>query len=444
MSLRLKLILIIAPVFFLFWMVASYFSVFQLKDEINQAMDNRLLSTAKMVNNLILSNQNTSSKFGLEGVERFSDTGSTKGLACKVSLLNGEVIANSHPNELNLPDSLPSGFNTIAINDGEWRVYTLATKEHNVVIAERLSERHSIFIEIVLVSALPTLIAILVSFIIIWFALGHELKPLQLLKKAITDRSPNDLQPIRIAHKLVELTPLIESQNALFRKVESAIEREKSFTDNAAHELRTPLTGIISQLQVANITQGNSQKNAIKKSLYSATRLQSLVENLLLLARVENESVLGNVSAWNVDSELNSVFNELGIERDDVDTQIECNSNINCIPAFAFGMIIKNLIENARQHGETGYPISLVIQETNDTLTIKVQNFAQLTDKALEKMTQRFWRDSTARGTGLGLTIVEALVTKLRGSISFVYVRNQLSVCLEFATGEPSSSLDTL
>ena len=431
MSLRLKLILIIAPVFFLFWMVASYFSVFQLKDEINQAMDNRLLSTAKMVNNLILSNQNTPSKFGLEAVERFSDTGSTKGLACKVSSLNGEVIANSHPDELNLPDSLPSGFNTVAINDGEWRVYTLATKEHNVVIAERLSERRSIFIEIVLVSALPTLIAILVSFIIIWFALGHELKPLQLLKKAITDRSPNDLQPIRIDHKLVELTPLIESQNALFRKVEGAIEREKSFTDNAAHELRTPLTGIISQLQVANITEGPPQKNAIKKSLYSATRLQSLIENLLLLARVENESILGDVSAWNVNSELDSVFNELGLNRDDVDTQVECDSNINCIPAFAFGIIIKNLLENARQHGETGYPISLVIQETNETLIIEVQNIAQLTDEALEKMTQRFWRDSTARGTGLGLTIVQALVNKFRGNIDFACIRKKLSVCVE-------------
>lgn len=431
MSLRLKLILIIAPVFFLFWMVASYFSVFQLKDEINQAMDNRLLSTAKMVNNLILSNQNTPSKFGLEAVERFSDTGSTKGLACKISSLNGEVIANSHPDELNLPSSLPSGFKTVAINDGEWRVYTLATKEHNVVIAERLSERRSIFIEIVLVSALPPLIAILVSFIIIWFALGYELKPLQLLKKAITDRSPNDLQPIRIDHKLVELTPLIESQNALFRKVEGAIEREKSFTDNAAHELRTPLTGIISQLQVANITEGPPQKNAIKKSLYSATRLQSLIENLLLLARVENESVLGDVSAWNVNSELDSVFNELGLNRDDVNTQIECDSNINCIPAFAFGIIIKNLLENARQHGETGYPISLVIQETNETLIIEVQNIAQLTDEALEKMTQRFWRDSTARGTGLGLTIVQALVNKFRGNIDFACVRKKLSVCVE-------------
>ncbi|AMN10878.1 sensor histidine kinase [Alteromonas macleodii] len=431
MSLRLKLILIIAPVFFLFWVIASYFSVFQLKDEVNQAMDNRLVSTAKMVNNLIVSNQGTPPTFGLASSQPFSDTGSTKGLACKVSSLNGEVIANSHPSELNLPASLPSGFNTVVIDDIDWRVYTLATELHNVVIAERLSERQSIFFEIVLVSALPTLIAIIVSFTIIWFALGRELRPLRLLRKAVTERSPDDLQPIQLEHKLVELTPLINSQNALFKKVEGVIEREKSFTDNAAHELRTPLTGIISQLQVANITKGSSQKNAIKQSLYSATRLKNLIENLLLLARVEADSVLGDVPAWNVNNELDNVFKELGIGSDDIDMQVACNSNITYFPAFAFGIIIKNLVENAREHGETGDPISLVIQETKDTLIIKVQNLALLTDETLEKMTQRFWRDSAARGTGLGLTIVQALIKKLGGSIEFVYVGKKLSVCVQ-------------
>jgi len=55
MSLRLKLIAIIAPVFFVLWLTASYFSITQLKSEINQAMDSRLASTARMMNNLMLS-----------------------------------------------------------------------------------------------------------------------------------------------------------------------------------------------------------------------------------------------------------------------------------------------------------------------------------------------------------------------------------------------------
>ncbi|MEI8651249.1 histidine kinase dimerization/phospho-acceptor domain-containing protein [Paraglaciecola sp. Hal342] len=102
------------------------------------------------------------------------------------------------------------------------------------------------------------------------------------------------MNPIQLKHKLVELTPLIDSQNTLFKKLENVIEREKSFTDNAAHELRTPLTGIISQLQVAKVTEGENREKAIKQSLYSAIRLQSLVENLLLLARIENKYALQN------------------------------------------------------------------------------------------------------------------------------------------------------
>lgn len=311
MSLRAKLLLIIAPVFSVLWLIASYFSITQLKDEIHQTMDRRLVSTARMVNNLVLSSQQPNTRFGLEVTQPFNDSGSAKGLACKISSLNGEIIATSHPDELGLPSLLPSGFDSVVINENNWRVYTLNTQNHSISIAERLSERRTIFIEIVFVNAIPTLIAILVSFIIIWFALGRELRPLQLLKKAVSDRSPHDLNPIQLKHKLVELTPLIDSQNTLFKKLENVIEREKSFTDNAAHELRTPLTGIISQLQVAKVTEGENREKAIKQSLYSAIRLQSLVENLLLLARIENKYALQNFKSWNLHNELTNVLAEL-------------------------------------------------------------------------------------------------------------------------------------
>ena len=421
MSLRAKLLLIIAPVFSVLWLIASYFSITQLKDEIHQTMDRRLVSTARMVNNLVLSSQQPNTRFGLEVTQPFNDSGSAKGLACKISSLNGEIIATSHPDELGLPSLLPSGFDSVVINENNWRVYTLNTQNHSISIAERLSERRTIFIEIVFVNAIPTLIAILVSFIIIWFALGRELRPLQLLKKAVSDRSPHDLNPIQLKHKLVELTPLIDSQNTLFKKLENVIEREKSFTDNAAHELRTPLTGIISQLQVAKVTEGENREKAIKQSLYSAIRLQSLVENLLLLARIENKYALQNFKSWNLHNELTNVLAELKLSSDDVAVQAGTISIINHIPSFAFNIIIKNLIENALQHGETDSAISLVFQETKDNFSIKVVNRAVLSDGTLENLTQRFWRDSSARGTGLGLAIVKALVDELDGKIGFGY-----------------------
>ena len=329
MSLRLKLIAIIAPVFFVLWLTASYFSITQLKSEINQAMDSRLASTARMMNNLMLSDQNSLSNLGLSPNGTFNDAGTLKGLACKISALNGEIIANSHPQELTLPNTLPSGLDTVIVENIEWRVFSLKTEKHTISIAEKLSERHAIFVQMVIVSALPTLISLVVSLLVIWFALGRELRPLQRLKDAITNRSPNDLNPIRLRHNLQEITPLIDSQNQLFTKLENAIEREKAFTDNAAHELRTPLTGIISQLQVAKVTQGETQQRAIEKSLFSARRLQSLLENLLLLARVDKAPIEQHVQPWELSKELSNLLTELGCENNDIQVHTNVSKRLS-------------------------------------------------------------------------------------------------------------------
>ncbi len=434
MSLRLKLIAIIAPVFFVLWLTASYFSITQLKSEINQAMDSRLASTARMMNNLMLSDQNSVGNLGLSPNGTFNDAGTLKGLACKISALNGEIIANSHPQELTLPDTLPSGLDTVIVENIEWRVFSLKTEKHTISIAEKLSERHAIFVQMVIVSALPTLISLVVSLLVIWFALGRELRPLQRLKDAITNRSPNDLNPIRLKHNLQEITPLIDSQNQLFTKLENAIEREKAFTDNAAHELRTPLTGIISQLQVAKVTQGETQQRAIEKSLFSASRLQSLLENLLLLARIDKAPIEQHVQPWELSKELSNLLTELGCENNDIQVHTNVSKRLSHIPVFAFTIVMKNLIDNARQHGVKGMPISIAIEEDDNVFVIRVSNHATLNTETLAYMKRRFWRESHSQGNGLGLAIVNALVEALNGTFNVNYEGDQLHVMITFPT----------
>jgi two-component system OmpR family sensor kinase len=434
MSLRLKLIAIIAPVFFVLWLTASYFSITQLKSEINQAMDSRLASTARMMNNLMLSDQNSVGNLGLSPNGTFNDAGTLKGLACKISALNGEIIANSHPQELTLPDTLPSGLDTVIVENIEWRVFSLKTEKHTISIAEKLSERHAIFVQMVIVSALPTLISLVVSLLVIWFALGRELRPLQRLKDAITNRSPNDLNPIRLKHNLQEITPLIDSQNQLFTKLENAIEREKAFTDNAAHELRTPLTGIISQLQVAKVTQGETQQRAIEKSLFSASRLQSLLENLLLLARIDKAPIEQHVQPWELSKELNNLLTELSCENSDIQVHTNASKRLSHIPVFAFTIVMKNLIDNARQHGVKGMPISIAIEEDDNVFVIRVSNHATLNTETLAYMKRRFWRESHSQGNGLGLAIVNALVEALNGTFNVNYEGDQLHVMITFPT----------
>ncbi|MEC8785384.1 MAG: histidine kinase dimerization/phospho-acceptor domain-containing protein, partial [Pseudomonadota bacterium] len=278
------------------------------------------------------------------------------------------------------------------------------------------------------------LISLVVSLLVIWFALGRELRPLQRLKDAITNRSPNDLNPIRLRHNLQEITPLIDSQNQLFTKLENAIEREKAFTDNAAHELRTPLTGIISQLQVAKVTQGETQQRAIEKSLFSARRLQSLLENLLLLARVDKAPIEQHVQPWELSKELSNLLTELGCENNDIQVHTNVSKRLSHIPVFAFTIVMKNLIDNARQHGVKGMPISIVIEEDDNEFVIRVSNHATLNTETLAYMTRRFWRESHSQGNGLGLAIVNALVEALNGTFNVNYEGDQLHVMITFPT----------
>ena len=99
-----------------------------------------------------------------------------------------------------------------------------------------------------------------------------------------------------------------------------------------ALELRTPLTGIISQLQVAKVTQGETQQRAIEKSLFSARRLQSLLENLLLLARVDKAPIEQHVQPWELSKELSNLLTELGCENNDI--QVHTNVSKRLAPSI--------------------------------------------------------------------------------------------------------------
>ena len=65
------------------------------------------------------------------------------------------------------------------------------------------------------------------------------------------------------------------------------LERERRLTNDAAHELRSPLTAIKTHLQVAAMTEGDTAKRALAQAEVGTDRLHRILEQLLMLARVE-------------------------------------------------------------------------------------------------------------------------------------------------------------
>ena len=162
--------------------------------------------------------------------------------------------------------------------------------------------------------------------------------------------------------------------------------------------------------------------------------MQSLLENLLLLARVDKAPIEQHVQPWELSKELSNLLTELGCENNDIQVHTNVSKRLSHIPVFAFTIVMKNLIDNARQHGVKGMPISIVIEEDDNEFVIRVSNHATLNTETLAYMTRRFWRESHSQGNGLGLAIVNALVEALNGTFNVNYEGDQLHVMITFPT----------
>ena len=239
-----------------------------------------------------------------------------------------------------------------------------------------------------------------------------------LLTSALEKRGSEDLAPIQIQQPLKELQPLINSQNALMARLAEVISREKQFTSNAAHELRTPLAGILAQAQLAELTTGDKQQRALLQVSKSTKRLNSILDNLLLLANIEASTQVHTDESWSVELLIKNMINETTQGSERIAYSLQGKELISVIPSAMIAIVCRNLIDNALKYSPPETPILMVINATESLLSINVSNTANVNATDIAKMTTRFWRSGSAEGAGLGLSIVETISTNYKGSIT--------------------------
>ena len=96
--------------------------------------------------------------------------------------------------------------------------------------------------------------------LLVWFAVGHALQPLQRLAKAVKARRVNELEPLSDERLPEEVRPLVGSLNDLLGRLTAALDRERAFMADAAHELRTPLTAL--HLQLGALARAGNRRRA--------------------------------------------------------------------------------------------------------------------------------------------------------------------------------------
>jgi len=216
------------------------------------------------------------------------------------------------------------------------------------------------------------------------------------------------------------LYTLSKTINNLLNRIENAVQREKQFTSDASHELRTPLTVLKGTLEVL-IRKPRTQaeyEDKIKYGISEVNRLNNLVDQLLLLARFENQMKTVKIEKVHLNSLILDVLTRYSLKMNA--KKISVNHPFSKeyyveSDNYLVSIIISNIISNAIKYSNENGSISVSLSQ-NETATICTisDKGIGITKEDLVKIMNPFFRSNPTqhpdiKGSGLGLSIVSRL-----------------------------------
>jgi signal transduction histidine kinase len=283
--------------------------------------------------------------------------------------------------------------------------------EDSSIILKNLAE--------ILVIAYPLILGLL--FLIARFIAGRSIKPISAIIETANIITKDNLKSrIVLPQKKDELYVLSDTINNLLNRIETTFEREKQFTSDASHELRTPLTVIKGTLEVL-IRKPRDQEeyqSKIKYCIFEVNRLNHLVEQLLLLARFENQKQSVKIDSIDLNAIVLDVLSRFSSTIEAKKIQIETNFckdlSVNS-DYYLVSIILNNLISNALKYSNTNDSLTIRLSENNNRVECTIIDTGiGIPEADLQKIFHQFYRSNAGehpeiKGTGLGLSIVRRL-----------------------------------
>ena len=262
-----------------------------------------------------------------------------------------------------------------------------------------------------------------------WFISGKLLEPLKKISTTASRISATNLgeriDTSKVEKELVELTTAL---NASLDRLEGAFQRQSRFTADAGHELRTPLAILHANLELAlsRPRSGDEYREIVQQCLESSSKMRSLIDALLMLARADAGQLQANFMPLDLGSVVkNSVHQHLSKAK-----RIQLHYSVPEQPVMIsgdpvlLGMVLSNLIQNALRHTHDDGYVKLSIEVENQIARMTVaDNGIGIPYQDQPMLFERFYRADASRnrntgGHGLGLAICKSLIEAHYGVIA--------------------------
>jgi two-component system OmpR family sensor kinase len=293
------------------------------------------------------------------------------------------------------------------------------------------------------IEAIVVAVAVLLTAIAGVICVGLALRPLR--RVARTARSVTDLPlgkgEVQLPPRLVNASPgtevgqVTDSLNNMLEHVESAFaERQVSetllrqFVADASHELRTPVAVIRSHAEYVQMTVGglpSEASEALARITAESIRMGTLVEDLLLLARLDSGRPLSHESVDLTRLVLDAALDAQALGRDQHWRLDLPKGELTVLgDAHSLRQVLVNLLGNAIEHTPIGTNVAVSLEATDEQAVVRVRDDGPgIAAEFQPHVFERFARGESARAhtggeSGLGLAIAQAIVQAHNGELT--------------------------
>jgi signal transduction histidine kinase len=319
----------------------------------------------------------------------------------------------------------PSGPMTVFV------AVSIAHLDHTMAVAARIG-------------AIGVVLLVVVLATVTWLAIGRSLAPVEGIRaraEAITGQNLDRRVPV--PDQLDEIGRLARTVNQMLGRLERSAARQRRFVADAAHELRSPITSLRVQLETARDTERTAGREG--DMLYETTRMEGLVDQLVVLARADADTSWLRLETVDLDDLIDSAVTSL-TPRDGLVIDTSAVEPVQlCGDARLLEQVVRNLVHNALGHARGTVRVSTSAGGDDLAVLVVDDDGPGVPEDRRDDIFERFVRLDASRdrdhgGVGLGLAIVAEIVRAHGGR---VHVGDSPSGGARFVVELPITAVDT-
>ena len=303
------------------------------------------------------------------------------------------------------------------------RGYSAQGRPVTVIVGQQLLPVHQAVDTVQLMTMIGVPILVLVTGFFTYLFSSRALRPIEAIRSRVaglTDRDLSTRVPEPATHD--EVGRLARTMNGMLSRLEESQATQRRFVADASHELRSPLATVSTGLELlgAGMPKDSADMATVQTLRGETSRLTSLVENLLFLARADERGLATRREEIDLDEIAEA-------ERVRPSTDDRVAVTVSTEPVRVTGdrgqlvRVLRNLVDNARRHADRAVLVSVRAEGAVAVVDVE-DDGAGVPEADRARVFERFVRldESRARGdggSGLGLAIVSELVAAHGGSV---------------------------